>query len=179
MLLLFMINVIAIAFLFTSLLSSLMFPYVTVLASITSASWEGLIQTEMEPSNKEYFFMTSLLNTLSGITILMSLQYFLTRSFLNKIRDSDAYGRLKEAERPLVGLYGVTFLSVLFRSWTLAIANLLTSLVTSFWIWIALSNGVDLRDEIRNTCSHTGYSFWLKIMSIVYAFLVSTGNHPP
>ncbi len=179
MLLLLMMNAIVIAFPLTSLLYSLMVPYVTVLASIASTSWEGLIQTDMTPSNKANFLLASLLNTISGITILVSLQYLLTRSFVYKLRAFDAYGRLEEAERPLVKLYGVTFLSVLFRSWAMAIANLLTSLVTNIWIWVALYNGVNLKDEIRNTCSHVGYSLWLKGMSIVYSFVVSAGNHPP
>ncbi len=148
-----------------------------MLASIASTSWENVVQVDMEPSNKTKFLMASLLNAISGISILVSLQYFLVRRFIWKVKMADADRRLKEAERPLIKLYGVSFLSVLFWSWAMAIANLLTSVVTNFWIWIALSRGVDLKDEIRNTCSHVGYSEWLIVMNVLYSICISIGNY--
>ncbi len=148
-----------------------------MLASVASTSWENVVQVDMEPSNKAEFLMASMLNTISGITILVSLQYFLVRRFTWKVKMGDADRRLEEAERPLMKLYGVSFLSVLFKSWAMAIANLLTSFVIDFWVWIALSRGVNLKDEIRNTCSHVGYSEWLTVMNVWYSICISIGNH--
>ncbi len=156
-----------------------MVPYITVLASVVSTSWESLVQVDMTPSSKRDFLLASLLNAFSGIVILVNLQYFLIRRFIWQIKKSDAHRRLEDAERPLVKLYGASFLSVLFTSWAMAIANLLTSIVTSFWTWIVLVRGIDLKDQIRNTCSHGSYSVFLVIMNIVYSTCVSIGNHPP
>ncbi len=152
-------------------------PYVTVLASVAATSWENVIQVDMEPSNKTNFLLASLLNAISGIIILVSMQYFLIRRFIWKVKMADADRRLEEAERPLVKLYGVSFLSVLFGSWAMAISKLLASIVTNFWVWIALSRGVNLKDEIRNTCSHVGYSDWLISMNVFYSIFISIGNY--